>query len=533
MNLATILFLVTPAKADTLVRSEKIMDLPQGKTGSFVQSADMRSVALATRLTDGSTEIVLNGAGVDTCAGIAGFCFAAPGKLAYVATRKDGSMSFVLGEKEYGPYEYVGEYVVSANGLHYAFVIGKGGKWGGSAYAGGKYSVLHDGAEGKEYDLVSGLLLSPTGEEVAYVAHKGKWKKDGSYQDGKQFVVRGTKAEKGHGTCHNLVYSADGKHLAYIAVDKGKWADGAYRGGKAKVYLDGKGVTKNTFPYIPEMVLDSMDTPNYITADGGEWTEDWVYTHGTWRVARGKKLGKKYDFVKGLVSTAEGGVSYVAAERGKWTATGAYINAKFFVIEGKSRKGPYSWISEAWVAAKGNYFANIVSEGGRWDTTGYYEAGQYALTPNKGGRSKDYALIKGVVLAEKGGFGFIAEESGHWNQGAYEGGTEFVVWGQKTSERYPCIVPGTLNLSPDGSHSAFVICDQALAKEFVVVDGFVLPDTADMMLSRMLFSADGRFLYYNSVRDGAVFLCTVDIPALPIKSPAKVGESGPGGKGVK
>lgn len=518
-----------------------LMETPEGEISEAAQSEDLTQIAVSVySYEDGTMKVMVNGKERGSYMGVWDLRFTKDGSLAYVALDDDNKMYFVLGSKTYGPYDYIGEYVLSEDGQHYAFRVGRGGAWNDEGYYfGGKYSVFHDGKMGKEYEFISSLTISPDGSEVSYVAHKGgKWDKRGSYSGGKMFVVRGEKEDKKYDWLFNLTYSPDGKHLAYIAASKGKWVKDEYMGGERMVVVDAK-APKKRYPMVTGIVFDSAGTACYIASLGGKWNENNYYVGGVYFLVTGESEGKKYDFAKGLVATKSGTVVYIAGEGGRWEDNN-YVGGDYFIVQGKRKIGPYSYIGQPVVAREGDYYACMVSTGGRWDPSGYYEGGKYQVIPNFGAPSKEYDNINGntIVLGDKEGFAFLAYEGGEWNEGSYEGGKVFGVCGQKESERYKVIFPASLNISPDGRHFSFTAQNPENGREFVVVDGQPLEGEHDYVFDRMLLSADGKYLAYNSVSDGKVYLNVVEVskalrkPKEPEKKPDK-GKDGKGGKGGK
>ncbi len=511
-----------------------LMETPDGEVSEAVQSEDLTQIAASIySYYDGMMRVTVNGQEKGTYASVWDLRFTKDGNLAYVALDEENRMYFVLGSKAYGPYDYVGEYVLSEDGQHYAFRIGKGGKWDDAGYyTGGKYAVFHDGKLGKEYEFITQLTLSPDGSEVSYVAHKGgKWGEDAIYYGGKVFVVKGAKEDKKYDQILELTYSPDGKHLAYIACSKGKWVEGQYVGGERVVVVDAK-ASKKKYPFVANIVFDSAGTACYVAGLDGTWNENNYYVGGTYFVVTGENPGKKHDFVKGLVATKAGTLAYVAGEGGRWEEEN-YIGGDYFIVQGKRKIGPYNYIDLPIAAKEGDYYVCMVSTGGRWDPSGYYSGGKYSVVPNLGTPSKEYDDINGanIVLGDKEGFAFLAYEGGEWYEGNYEGGKAFGVCNQKESERYDNIFPASLNISPDGKHFSMTAQNPENAKEFVVVDGKPLEGEYDFVFDRMLLSADGKYIAYNSVLEGKVYLNVVEV-AKALKKPKEPdkGKDKPKGK---
>lgn len=510
-----------------------LMETPDGEVSEAVQSEDLTQIAVAIySYEDDMMRVIVNGKEKGTYLSIWDLKFTKDGNLAYVALDTENKMYFVLGSKAYGPYDYVGEYVLSEDGQHYAFRIGTGGTWDEEGYySGGKYAIFHDGKMGKEYEFISLLTLSPDGSEVSYVAHKGgKWGPGAIYDGGKMYVVRGNKEDKKYDWLFNLVYSPDSKHLAYIAGSKGKWVNGEYMGGERMVVVDAK-APKKKYPMVAGIVFDSAGTACYIAGLDGSWNENNYYVGGTYFLVTGESQGKKHDFAKGLVATKAGTVAYIAGEGGRWEAEN-YVGGDYFIVQGKRKTGPYNYIDLPVVAKEGDYYASLISTSGRWDPSGYYAEGKYMVVPNLGIPSKEYDNINGItiVLGEKEGFAFLAYEGGEWYEGSYEGGKVFGVCNQKESERYENIFPASLNISPDGKHFSFTAQNPENNKEFVVVDGQPLEGEYDFVFDKMLLSADGKYLAYNSVLENKVYLNVVEV-AKALKKPKEPDKGkGKGGK---
>jgi len=512
-----------------------LMEAPDGEVSETAQSDDLTQVAVSFySYEDGMMRVIVNGKEKGPYASVWDLRFTKDGNLAYVARDEDDKMYFVLGSKEYGPYDYAGEYVLSEDGQHYAFVVGKGGTWNEEGYySGGKFSVFHDGSMGKEYDYISQLTLSPDGSEVSYIARKGgKWSGDATYSGGKMFVVRGGKEDKQYDLVSDLTYSPDGRHLAYIAGTGGKWVGEDYKGGERMVVVDAKALKKR-YPFVEGIVFDSAGTVCYIASLNGKWNENDYYVGGVAFVVVGESEGKKYDFVKGLTATNSGTVIYIAGEGGRWEE-GNYVGGDYYIVQGKRKIGPYNYISQPVVSKEGNYYACVASRGGRWDPSGYYAEGKYMVVPNLGNPSKEYESIamNTLILGDKEGFAFLASEGGEWNEGSYDGGKVFGVCGQTESERYDVIFPASLNISPDGKHFSFTAQNPENSKEFVVVDGKPLEGEHDFVFDRMLLSPDGKYLAYNTVSDGKIYLNVVEVSEAlrKPKEPEKKPDKGKGGK---
>lgn len=513
-----------------------LMETPEGEVSEAVQSDDLTQIAVSVySYWDGMMKIVVNGKEKGTYLRIWDLRFTKDGNLAYVALDAENKMYFVLGSKTYGPYDYVGEYVLSEDGQHYAFRMGRGGTWNDEGYySGGKYAVFHDGNLGKEYEFISLLTLSPDGSEVSYVAHKGgKWSAYGAYDGGKMFVVRGAKEDKKYDWILGLAYSPNSKRLAYIAGSKGKWIEGEYVGGERMVVVDGK-APKKKYLMATGIVFDSSGTVCYIASPDGTWNANNFYVGGTYFVVTGESEGKKYDFIKGLVATKAGTVAYVAGEGGRWEEEN-YIGGDYYIVQGKRKTGPYNYIDLPVVAKGGDLYACVISTGGRWDPSGYYSGGKYRVVPNLGNISKDYDDINGstLILGEKEGFAFLAYDGGEWYEGNYERGKIFGVWGSNESQRYDNIFPASLNISPDGKHCSFTTQNPENGKEFVVVDGKPLEGEYDFVFDKMLLSEDGKFLAYNSVLEDKVYLNVVEVAKALKKEKPKEPEKPKGGKGGK
>ncbi|MGC8893485.1 MAG: hypothetical protein ACP5QG_01400 [candidate division WOR-3 bacterium] len=513
-----------------------LMETPSGEISEVVQSDDLTQIAMSIYSYDDSMmRVIVNGQEKGSYASVWDLKFTKDGNLAYVALDEENKMYFVLGSKTYGPYDYVGEYILSEDGQHYAFRIGKGGKWNESGYySGGKYAVFHDGKLGKEYEFISLLALSPEGSEVSYVAHKGgKWSEDGAYNGGKMFVVRGGVEDKKYDWVSELIYSPDGKHLAYIAGSNGKMVDWQYVGGERVVIVDAK-ASKKKYPFVINLVFDSSGTACYIAGRDGSWSANNNYVGGTFFAVTGAGEGKKHDLVKGLIATKSGTLAYIAGEDGRWEED-QYIGGDYFIVQGKRKIGPYNYIDLPVVAKQGDYYACVVSTGGRWDPTGYYSGGKYSVVPSIGIPSKQYDDISGqtLILGDKEGFAFLAYEGGEWYEGSYEGGKVFGVCNQKESGRYNNIFPMSLNISPDGRHFSMTAQNPENSKEFIVVDGQPLEGENDFVFDRMLLSEDGKYLAYNSVVENKVYLNVVEVAKALKKEKPQEPDKSKGGKGHK
>ncbi len=498
------------------VGSTPIAPVEDYEVQEAVQSDDLSKLAVVY-VTETGVRLEMNGELVGEFANVWDVSFTKDGNLVYVTLELDENgkdqMFFVMGDKKYGPYDYVGQYVISEDGQHYAFKIGTGGQWDETGYyTGGKYSVYHDGKQSKQYDMISNtIVLSPDGQEVAYVVRKGgKWNDEGSYVGGKEAVVRGSKKDSYHGLCYGLVYSPDSKHLAYLAVDGGKWRDGVYKGGKTKVYVDSKGMKKK-YPFITNVVFDSKGTVYYIAGLNGKWSDDNQFYGGEYALVKNNKEGKKKPFIKGLAATQQGTVTYVYSEGGRWEDQN-YVGGKYYIMSGPRRTGPYTYTSTAILSQKQDYFVYLVSEGGRWDPTGYYEGGKYTVRPNKGGASRSYDNITNIVLADSVGFAAVVYKGGQWSEGSYTDGDMLITWASYESPVYDYIFPESINLSKDGKNVAFTVPDSTQA-EHVVINGHMEENSHDFVFDRMLFSQDGKLLAYNSIDSGQVYLNVVKVPS--------------------
>ena len=137
--------------------------------------------------------------------------------MAYGARRANGWF-VVVGDQEFGPYEFLG----SSTGIQFSR---DGARLAFAGQVNKKWCVILDGKPQPAYDNLGPLVFSPDGKRVAYAAmqKEGQREKWQVVADGKggSFDAIGEET---------LQFSPDGKHLAYAVQTGGQWC----------VVLDGK-----------------------------------------------------------------------------------------------------------------------------------------------------------------------------------------------------------------------------------------------------------------------------------------------------
>lgn len=250
----------------------------------------------------------------------------------------------------------------------------------------------------EDYAAEVPFRFSPDGQRLVYVGVDAK---------GKSVVVLDGEAEKGHDYVNMPVFNADGSHVAWTAGDRaGKKAE------KWSAYLDGK--KHKTYSWAGAVALDaSGKNIAYWAGKGVKLDSNGWYSGGHYFVVHGKKkLERTNSQPPGAPAMSPNGKE-VAWSDGQGSRK---------VIRGKKEYGPYQWVSGLVWSADGKHLAWQVAESsgmpsGAGDSQGGGQPSmpRYRGTIHVDGEEREHDFLTAVspALGPKGKhLAFIAQEEG-------------------------------------------------------------------------------------------------------------------------